>query len=289
MRINDGICHLPTASLEVYYLSVTFFHQVVSKSDNKSKNFRIQAYFMNPHLTVLSNRAAKLLACAIPLSFFSCESALSDMEITDPSVLQTHFVVERAVLDDGTVHHSLHANIFDKNLASVELKNGQVKVNGEQMTVAEILNISTYHIPGATVNLNTNYQFEVVLANGESYAGIVTTQAKTFTEVIVPTTSTVNSDLTISWQDVYIHDALTISVGLTTPSGAVAGPTFTLTDAEMQAGSFVIPKSAFATPAGATSATITIAGAEYGTIDSNFRSGSATISRMRVEKKVTFN
>lgn len=108
------------------------------------------------------------------------------MEITDPSVLQTHFVVERAMLNDGTILHSLHANIFDKNLASVQLKNGQVKVNGQQMSVPEILNISTYHIPGATVDLNTEYDFEVVLADGESYPGTVITQPKTFTTVTVP-------------------------------------------------------------------------------------------------------
>jgi hypothetical protein len=57
----------------------------------------------------------------------------------------------------------------------------------------------------------------------------------------------------------------------------------------METGSFVIPKSNFATPAGITSATITLSGARYGTIDSKFRDGSSTISRMRVEKKVTFN
>jgi hypothetical protein len=57
----------------------------------------------------------------------------------------------------------------------------------------------------------------------------------------------------------------------------------------MQAGTFVIPKSAFASTPGITSATIILTGAKYGTIDSKFRSGSSTIARMRVEKKVTFN
>src|SRR5687767_5324092 len=165
---------------------------------------------MNPLLAKHSRRAATLFAVAIPLFFSSCESALSDMEITDPSLLHTTFVAERALLDNGTVLYSLHANLFDKNLASIELKNGQVKVNGQQMSVTELLNISTYHIPGATVGLNTDYNFEVVLANGESYAGTVTTQEKTFTTLTVPSTSTANSDLTISWQDVYVHDVLSI-------------------------------------------------------------------------------
>jgi hypothetical protein len=57
----------------------------------------------------------------------------------------------------------------------------------------------------------------------------------------------------------------------------------------MQTGSFVIPKSNFATPAGITSVLITITGANYGTIDQEFRSGSSAISRMRAEKKVVFN
>ena len=244
---------------------------------------------MNPLLAKHSRHAATLFALATSLLFSNCESALNETEITDPGLLQTHFVVERTLLDDGTVLSGLTTTILDKNLASVELKNGHVKVNGEQMSVAEILNISVYHIADATVNLNTDYNFEVVLANGESHAGTVTTQAKTFTSVTVPANSTTDSDLTISWQDVYVHDDLIISVSLTSPAGTVAGPTFTLTDAQMQEGSFVIPKSNFATPEGITSATITLTGAKYGTIDSGFRTGSATISRMRVEKKVTFN
>lgn len=244
---------------------------------------------MNPQLAKYTRRASTLFALAIPLFFSGCESALSDMDITDPGVLRTTFAAERAMLNDGSVLYSLSANLFDKNLASVKLKNGQVKVNGEQMSVTELLNISTYHIPGATVDLNTDYNFEVVLADGKSYSGTVTTQEKTFTTLTVPSTSNADSDLTVSWQDTYVHDVLTISLGFTTASGAVAGPTFELTDEQMQAGTYVIPKSNFATPAGITSVMVTLNGAKYGTIDSEFHSGSATISRMRVEKKVAFN
>ncbi len=243
---------------------------------------------MNRIITKYSHQAVTLLALSITLFFSNCESALSDIEITDPGVLHTNFVVERTLTDNGTVLGALHTTIFDKNMASVELKNGKVKVNGEQMSETEILNISTYYIPEAIVNLNTNYDFEVVLANGQSYNGTVTTQQKTFTSLTVPSNSSVGSDLTISWQDIYVHDALTISLNLTSPAGTVPGPTFELTPAQMQAGSFVIPKSSFSTPQGITSVLITLTGAKYGTVDPKFRSGSAVISRMRVEKKVAF-
>lgn len=218
----------------------------------------------------------------------NCESSLSDVEITDPSVLQTHFVVESTLLDNGSVVNGINATIWDKNLASVELKNGQVKVNGQQMSITEILNISSYYIPQAVVNLNTDYNFEMIFPNGQRHTGTIKTQEKSFTSVSLPSNPSVNDDLTISWQDVYVHDDMIISVNLTSPAGTVPGATFTLTQAQMQAGSFVIPKSTFSTPAGVTSATITITGAKYGTIDPKFRSGSGTISRMRVEKKVVF-
>jgi hypothetical protein len=244
---------------------------------------------MNAVVVKCSRLLATLFAVAVTLCFSNCESALSDIEITDPGVLQTHFVVERALLNDGTVLNSLHTTIFDKNLASVELKNGQVKVNGQKMSVTEILNISTYHIPAATVTLNTDYNFEMVLANGQTHTGTVKSQEKGFTAVTVPASNKADSDLTISWQDAYVHDDLTITLSLTTPSATVPGTTYELTDAQMQAGTFVIPKSAFAATPGITSVTITLNGAKYGTIDSKFRTGSATISRMRVEKKVTFN
>jgi hypothetical protein len=201
----------------------------------------------------------------------------------------TTFAVERSLLDDGTVLKSLQATLLDKNLASVQLKNGHVKVNGQEMSVAEILNISTYYVPSATVNLSTNYDFEIVLANGETYAGTVTTPAKTFSSVTAPSSSTADSDLTISWQDAYVYDEFIISLGLTSPSGVVAGATFSLTPEQMAAGSFVIPKANFATPAGITSVTVTLTGIDYGTIDSHFHNGSATVSRMRAEIKVSFN
>lgn len=244
---------------------------------------------MNLLSTKFSNKGVTLFALAFTLFFSNCDSPLSDVEITDPSLLQTNFTVERALLDDGTVLGALQTTIFDKNLASVELKNAHVKVNGQQMSVTEILNIKTYNIPSAAVNLNTEYDFEVVLADGKSYGGSVTTPAKTFTSLTVPSNPSKANDLTISWNDVYVHDELILSLNLTSPAGTVPGATFTLTSAQMQAGTFVIPKSNFATPTGITSIMIILTGVEYGTVDSKFRSGSGTISRMRVEKKVTFN
>jgi hypothetical protein len=236
-----------------------------------------------------SNKVVTFFALVFTLFFSNCDSPLSDVDVTDPGLLITHFTVERALLNDGTVLGALQTTFFDKNLASVELKNAQVKVNGQQMSMTELLNIKTYYIPSATVNLNTGYDFEVVLSNGQGYSGSVTTQAKTFTALTVPSSPSKDSDLTISWNDVYVHDELIISLGLTSPAGTVAGGTFNLTTAQMQAGTFVIPKSNFATPSDITSITITLTGVKYGSIDSEFRSGSATISRMRVEKKVTFN
>jgi hypothetical protein len=244
---------------------------------------------MNLNFVKTLRSGATLSAFGFILLFSNCESALSDIEITDPSVLQTHFVVERSLLNDGRIINSVHTTIFDKNLASVELKNGHIKVNGQQMSITEILNISTYYIPEATVNLNKDYVFEMVLANGDIHTGTIKTPEKTFTSLTVPPDNTVDSDLTISWSDVYVHDDLIISLNLTSPAGTVPGTTFNLTPEQMQAGSFVIPKSNFATPAGITSVLITLTGANYGTIDQEFRSGSSAISRMRVEKKVVFN
>lgn len=244
---------------------------------------------MYPLLKKITHSAATVVAASLTLLFSQCDSALSDVEVTDPGLLQTHFTVERTMQEDGSVIAALQATILDKNLASVELKNAQVKVNGQAMTVAQILGISTYHIPSATVDLNKAYTFEIILPNGQSHTGTVTTQAKTFTSITAPATSNANTDLTVSWQDVYAHDEFIITLNLTSPAGTVAGPTFNLTSAQMQAGTFVIPKSSFATPAGITSVTLTFTGVEYGTIDPKFRSGSGTIARMRAEKKVMFN
>jgi hypothetical protein len=242
---------------------------------------------MNLPSTESSNKVKLLFALAFALCF-SCDSPLSDVEITDPGLLQTNFVVERALLNDGTVLGGLQATIFDKNLASVELKNGNIKVNDQQTSMTEILNIKTYYIPSASVNLDTDYNFQMNLADGKSYNGTVKTPAKTFTSLTVQSNPNVNEDLVISWSDIYVHDDLIITLNLTSPAGTVPGATFNLTTEQMQAGTFTIPKSSFATPAGITSVMITLTGVEYGTIDSKFKSGSGTISRMRIEKNVSF-
>ncbi len=261
-------------------LRVTFFFEHV---------FRVHQKNVMKLLSKKLRHVATLFALGSTVVLSSCESPLSDVEITDPGLLQTHFVVERALLQDGSVIASLNTTILDKNLASVELKNAHVKVNGEEMSTTELLNITTYYIPSASVNLNTAYNFEVILSDGQSYGGSVTTPGKTFTSVSVPSNPGINEDLTVSWDDVHVYEGLTISLNLTSPAGTVPGATFTLTEAQMEQGSFVIPKSNFATPAGITSIMITLTGFDYGTINSGFRSGSATISRMRAEKKVTFN
>jgi len=249
----------------------------------------IKEYAMNLVSTIFSGKVKVLCALALAFCFSNCDSPLSDVEITDPGLLITNFTVERSVSDDGTVLDALKATVFDKNLASVELKNGHVNVNGQQMSITEILNIKTYYISKPTISLNTDYNFEMSLADGNIYKGAVKTQAKALTSLTVPSNPTINEDVVISWNDVYVHDEMIITINLTSPAGTVAGPTYNLTTTQMQAGTFTIPKSAFATPAGITSALITLTGVEYGTIDPKFKSGSGTISRMRIEKKVTFN
>lgn len=244
---------------------------------------------MNPLFAKRSRLLSTLFALAIATLFWGCESALSDIDITDPGVLITNFSVDRAMQDDGTILSSLSATILDKNLGSVELKNGQVKVNGEQMSPTELLNITTYRLPGATVNVNTDYTFQVVLSNGQSYSGTVTTPEKTFTALTVPSSSTADSDLPISWRDAYVYDNFIINLNLTSASGIVEGPTFNLTPEQMEAGSYVIPKSSFSVVEGITSVTVRLTGVKYGTIDPKFRTGSGTISRMTVEKTVAFN
>jgi hypothetical protein len=117
----------------------------------------------------------------------------------------------------------------------------------------------------------------------------VKTPTKTFTSLTVPENNPVDTDLTISWSDVYVHEDLIVSLDLTSPAGTVPGAKFGLTPEEMAAGSIVIPKSKFATPAGVTSVTITLTGANFGITDPSLSSGSAAVSRMKVEKTVVFN
>jgi hypothetical protein len=211
------------------------------------------------------------------------------VEITDPSVLQPHFTVQRTLLTSGGTSETIQTVIFDKNLAYVEIKNGQLKVNGQVMRLNTVLGIPTYSLTSPSVNVNTPYTFEIVLPDGNSYSGTVTTAAKTFVSLSAPATSNAQSDLEISWQEIYLHDEMEISLIFTTATGTVTGPVIPLAQDQVMDGSFTIPKSNFATPTGITSVLITLTGKENGTTDPKFRNGSEAKALISIQKSVEFN
>lgn len=98
----------------------------------------------------------------------ACSSPLSDLEVTDPDLLHPTFTVEKTINDGGNSNNSITAYIADKNGASVELKNGTVKCNGDAMKYT-LLN---YQGEGK-VKSGKTYEFEVVLPNESSYKGTV--------------------------------------------------------------------------------------------------------------------
>lgn len=111
----------------------------------------------------------KILGFAGTAVLFACSSPLSDLEVTDADLLHPKFTVEKTINEGGNTNNSILAYIGDKNGASVELKNGKVICNGEEMKYS-LLN---YQGEGK-IKSGKTYEFDVVLPNETSYKGSVT-------------------------------------------------------------------------------------------------------------------
>ncbi len=137
------------------------------------------------------------LSLIIGLLLVSCDSPLSDIEINDPSLINCVFTIERTI-ENGSESEYATAILTDKNLGLVQLKNGSVKVNNQNLGYYGFT--KTYH-SDIQVELNTQYTFTVVLANGEEYSSSVITPANDFGNVGLPNEVTINSDVPITWTD----------------------------------------------------------------------------------------
>lgn len=241
-------------------------------------------------LTQTSRYAVHLLAyTTLSLLFTSCESELSDVEITEPGLLRPFFQVGYTMSNDGAVSSYLTTTVFDKEnkLFGIELKNGQVKVNGDPMKVTYTTLLKpTYSIPVPNVNLDTEYIFEIVLPDKQRYAAKVKTPPKTFAAITVPSTSSADKDLTISWGDIGVHDDITIAVTINKDSASTKY--IDVKKAQVASGSYTIPKSTFAKPRVIFSVMIKVISKIEGTVDSRFTKGSSVIASTSVEKHVVF-
>lgn len=130
------------------------------------------------------------------LVWCSCSSPLSDVPISEPSVLRAVAVAERDIGVTNGITSFLQLSLRDKHEEWVELKEGNVTVNGLAMSYD---GWGSY-VRNDAVQPDANYTYKITLSDGSKYSCQVHTP-KDLHQFDVPSEYDRKSPLTLTWQE----------------------------------------------------------------------------------------
>ncbi len=139
--------------------------------------------------------------------FSSCarqctESALSDVEISDPDLLILEMRMYKEYSGQSPVSQNLIVWVRDKNEQALTLLNGSVQVNGKKMTInRSLITKLPYYESGNTVDISDDksYTVNVELADGETYESTIEIPKGNVTGIKAPSYHDPSQPLTVSW------------------------------------------------------------------------------------------
>ncbi len=153
-------------------------------------------------------KIGKFIALAIYVSLSSCvpgcqESALSDVEITDPSILAVHGTISKEISAAGTPVEIVTVWARDKNTQPLVLKGGKITVNDRELSMNRSLigNLPFYKASGSTVPVKEGQTYNIVvhLADGSMHPNSVKLPPNNIRKLEGPSMHNRKDDLTIKW------------------------------------------------------------------------------------------
>lgn len=234
----------------------------------------------------MKNLAYSGLILIIVASSCMKDSSLSDVEISDPSLIRPDISLNRYRDNSGLLKTSIDVFLWDKNFNAVQLKKGNVSVNGQIMQVEKLMLTGApfYTIDTSVLKaeLNKSYVFAIELSNGQKYQASITTQVVDLYELNLPNNYSKSNNMAINWKGHDTSNEFKILLTCDYNADNVTGQTsdiFTPNQQERSSGSYTISKSYFNQKAGIYKATVSITSTSNGTVDSRFRTGSKIYSK----------
>ena len=232
------------------------------------------------------------LGLLLILFLCSCpgKSVLSEVDLTDPSIICPEIKLTRIRYEDMKLNNKIDVRLCDSKGDYVQLKNGSVSVNGHELGLREnILRVSYYTIYHKTlpVEANKEYEFTIVLADGKKYKAAIKTQETDLYQLNVPKKHKKGNDMEISWKGRITEAPLAIYLTCFTGSAGRPGNNYKLepNKEEQKACKYLISKELFNNDIDTvTSVRIKLSSEKYGTIDSAFMPGAKIYSCFEVEK-----
>jgi hypothetical protein len=219
------------------------------------------------------------LSIVILLGFLwtSCElteSPLSDVPISEPSVIR---VVAEADRDVGTTNYTssrLMVSLYDKHEEFIELKQGSVSVNGLPMAYS---GFGEYIRTNEAVRADADYTFVITLSDGSQHSCGVHTP-KNLNQLTVPATYDRKSNLVVSWQT---PDPAAVTTLI------LSGDTVTTRYQISQgAGSVSLPPSSLAKFHGGQTLSVEILEVRSGHLDGGFMSTSTVTASFSISRSM---
>lgn len=207
-------------------------------------------------------------------------SALSDVEITDPSLLKVTIEMQRTQDQNGSIFPTINAYLYDKNDNYVSLKNGALYVNGIMMQLQNLpIGNLPYYTASGLINftIDSLYTFTIMLADSSKHFFTVRTQTQDIYAFTVPTNISRHVALNVSWLNKDTTGTIFIE---STGHGE-------LQVAYPDSGTYSFPPYFFSDTT-YSSIYVNLHSLKYGTIDQAFRNGSYIKSEIIIDRSVKF-
>lgn len=224
------------------------------------------------------------------LSFNGCvqESVLSDVEITDPSVIRPEITFSRSK-EGGSITQYIYAWINDKNNSPVELKNGGVSINGKAMAVKNLMGLPYYSGLDAVSDIRPGYTYNIAikLNSDKTYDASIKVQEKDLATLTLPLSHNRTEDMNISWTEIDPNRELKLEIlNFYKKDNQELSETFSMyiPQQNLTTGKFSIPSSYFQSTQNVYKSKITLSSKVNGTIYSGFRAGSIIESIFSISK-----
>lgn len=143
-----------------------------------------------------------LFIASLVLPLCRCTSPLSDVDITDFSIIGATITITKYLGGLPPAYNTVQVRINDKNGATVKIRNGGVTVNGTAMTYDSSTFVQCYVIENYPVTKNTAYSFVISVSNGDRCTSTVTTPPAEFGTMTAPDSFGLSQGTTVTWTDV---------------------------------------------------------------------------------------
>ncbi|MGE5351496.1 MAG: hypothetical protein ACM3P0_05400, partial [Acidobacteriota bacterium] len=235
----------------------------------------------------------KLIFSLFFILTFSCmgcmqESALSDVEITDPSVIRPEITFVKSK-EGGSITQFIYAWINDRNNNPVELKNGGVSINGKAMPVKNTMGLPYYSGLDAVSDIRPGYTYDILikLNSDKAYNASIKIQEKDLATLTLPVNQNRFEDMNISWTEIDPNRELKLEMlNYYKADNKETTEAFTMyiPQQNLGTGKFTIPSTYFQSTQNIYKTKVTLSSKVSGTIYEGFKSGSKIESTLSISK-----